>query len=129
MTGNRSGLVNLYKDMEACAGYNDIQVMWEMIHSNVNETKCKKRPFCWRSHNKIVQTSPIRLWHFSIRYTLTSSNWFDFLYPYLRSMEEYVIPRKHERIKILDLELCPLFHHHALMSGAAPYWRLWGLFS
>ncbi|WMV45077.1 hypothetical protein MTR67_038462 [Solanum verrucosum] len=51
--GTRSGLVNLYKDMEACAGYNDIQVMWEMIHSNVNETKCKKRPFCWRFYNKI----------------------------------------------------------------------------
>lgn len=53
MTGSRSGLVNLYKDMEACAGYNDIQVMWEMIHSNVNETKCKKRPFFWRFYNKI----------------------------------------------------------------------------
>ncbi|TMW87012.1 hypothetical protein EJD97_020557 [Solanum chilense] len=51
--GSRSGLVNLYKDMEACAGYNDIQVMWEMIHSNVNETKCKKRPLCWRFLNKI----------------------------------------------------------------------------
>ncbi|KAK3032851.1 hypothetical protein RJ639_037028, partial [Escallonia herrerae] len=30
----RHGLVNLYKDIEACAEYADIQVMWEMIHSS-----------------------------------------------------------------------------------------------
>ncbi|KAL3622743.1 hypothetical protein CASFOL_033351 [Castilleja foliolosa] len=28
------GLVALYKDIEACSGYEDIQVMWEMIHSS-----------------------------------------------------------------------------------------------
>ncbi|KAG8374451.1 hypothetical protein BUALT_Bualt11G0133300 [Buddleja alternifolia] len=27
------GLIALYKDMEACGEYEDIQVMWEMIHS------------------------------------------------------------------------------------------------
>ncbi|KAL7248621.1 hypothetical protein ACSBR2_003375 [Camellia fascicularis] len=34
MTGNGHRLVSLYKDMEACKGYADIQVMWEMIHSS-----------------------------------------------------------------------------------------------
>nr|GEY18200.1 hypothetical protein [Tanacetum cinerariifolium] len=32
--GHKNGLVNLYKDLEACGGYEDIQVMWEMIHSS-----------------------------------------------------------------------------------------------
>ncbi|KAK9073038.1 hypothetical protein SSX86_007360 [Deinandra increscens subsp. villosa] len=42
---HKNGMMNLYKDMEACGGYEDIQVMWEMIHSssssnanNVNKT-------------------------------------------------------------------------------------------
>ncbi|GFP99257.1 hypothetical protein PHJA_002069600 [Phtheirospermum japonicum] len=29
-----NGLVAIYKDMESCSGYKDIQVMWEMIHSS-----------------------------------------------------------------------------------------------
>lgn len=32
--GNNQGLMNLYKDMESCGGYTDIQVMWEIIHSS-----------------------------------------------------------------------------------------------
>ncbi|KAK3029476.1 hypothetical protein RJ639_037497 [Escallonia herrerae] len=45
---NRHGLVSLYKDMEACAEYADIQVMWEMIHSSSPSstpgTESSKRP-------------------------------------------------------------------------------------
>ncbi|PSS23845.1 U-box domain-containing protein [Actinidia chinensis var. chinensis] len=49
--GNRHGLVSLYKDMEACAGYTDLQVMWEMIHSsgqsNNAHNKIRTRPSQW----------------------------------------------------------------------------------
>ncbi|KAJ4847572.1 hypothetical protein Tsubulata_015397 [Turnera subulata] len=34
--GNKYGLMSLYKDMESCGEYTDIQVMWEMIHSSCN---------------------------------------------------------------------------------------------
>ncbi|KAL1359974.1 hypothetical protein HN51_005306 [Arachis hypogaea] len=30
----RNGLVSLYKDMESCGEYSDIQVMWKMIQSS-----------------------------------------------------------------------------------------------
>ncbi|KAI3447820.1 hypothetical protein Pfo_004485 [Paulownia fortunei] len=46
------GLVTLYKDIEACAGYADIQVMWEMIHSscppNVRKNRSSNRIKCWK---------------------------------------------------------------------------------
>ncbi|GKV06102.1 hypothetical protein SLEP1_g18031 [Rubroshorea leprosula] len=50
--GSRPGLQSLYKDMESCRGYEDIQVMWDMIHSscpaNVYETpSSNKRPSHW----------------------------------------------------------------------------------
>ncbi|PSS17660.1 Prephenate decarboxylase [Actinidia chinensis var. chinensis] len=48
--GNRNGLVSLYKDMEACAGYKDLQVMWEMIHSSGQpqaHNKIRTRPSQW----------------------------------------------------------------------------------
>ncbi|KAL8504899.1 hypothetical protein ACS0TY_016189 [Phlomoides rotata] len=38
----REGLVCLYKDMEACGGYADIQVMWEMIHSSSSPPNVQK---------------------------------------------------------------------------------------
>ncbi|KAH7865668.1 hypothetical protein Vadar_009591 [Vaccinium darrowii] len=42
------GLVSLYKDMEDCEGYEDIQVMWEIIHSsrgpNGSDNKSSKKP-------------------------------------------------------------------------------------
>ncbi|KAG7033756.1 hypothetical protein SDJN02_03481, partial [Cucurbita argyrosperma subsp. argyrosperma] len=31
--GNGKGLGSLYKDIESCGEYRDIQVMWDMIHS------------------------------------------------------------------------------------------------
>ncbi|KAK9290304.1 hypothetical protein L1049_008471 [Liquidambar formosana] len=50
--GNEHGLVSLYKDMESCGGYEDIQVMWEMIHSscpqNGHSAKSSKKPSYWR---------------------------------------------------------------------------------
>ncbi|CAH1445979.1 unnamed protein product [Lactuca virosa] len=51
--GHKNGLVSLYKDMEACGGYEDIQVMWEMVHSsshssNVKTIKRNDKPFYWR---------------------------------------------------------------------------------
>lgn len=52
MTGNRDVLLSLYKDMESCREYEDIQVMWAMIHSscpqNSRNTRMNKRPFYWR---------------------------------------------------------------------------------
>ena len=33
MAGNGKGLGSLYKDIESCGEYRDIQVMWDMIHS------------------------------------------------------------------------------------------------
>ncbi|XVE97138.1 hypothetical protein REPUB_Repub02eG0285100 [Reevesia pubescens] len=32
--GKMQGLLSLYKDMETCGEYEDIQVMWKMIHSS-----------------------------------------------------------------------------------------------
>ncbi|TKY65777.1 hypothetical protein E2542_SST08639 [Spatholobus suberectus] len=32
--GRRNGLLSLYKDMESCREYADIQVMWKMIESS-----------------------------------------------------------------------------------------------
>ncbi|KAF9596687.1 hypothetical protein IFM89_012886 [Coptis chinensis] len=57
--GRRHGLVNLYKDMESCSEYGDIQVMWEMLHSahpsniknNTNHSNNKRSSqwrFCFR---------------------------------------------------------------------------------
>ncbi|KAI8557123.1 hypothetical protein RHMOL_Rhmol05G0310800 [Rhododendron molle] len=52
MAEKRHGLVSLYKDMEDCEGYEDIQVMWEIIHSscppNGNDNRSSKRPGHWR---------------------------------------------------------------------------------
>ncbi|KAL0426213.1 UNVERIFIED_CONTAM: hypothetical protein Slati_2796100 [Sesamum latifolium] len=46
------GLVTLYKDMEACSGYADIRVMWEMIHSScppyVESSRSSKRIKLWK---------------------------------------------------------------------------------
>ncbi|PQP97918.1 hypothetical protein Pyn_28211 [Prunus yedoensis var. nudiflora] len=44
--GNGHGLVSLYKDMESCGEYEDIRVMWEIIHScpqNTNSSNRRKR--------------------------------------------------------------------------------------
>lgn len=50
--GKSDGFVCLYEDMEACAGYEDIQVMWEMIHSSsthiVQRNRSSRRFSCWR---------------------------------------------------------------------------------
>lgn len=46
IAGNGHGLVNLYKDMESCGEYEDIRVMWEIIHSSpqkTNSSNCRKR--------------------------------------------------------------------------------------
>ncbi|KAL1804621.1 hypothetical protein DCAR_0830413 [Daucus carota subsp. sativus] len=42
-----TGMVSLYKDKEACAGYEDIQVMWEMVHSSIytNSPQTRKMRF------------------------------------------------------------------------------------
>ncbi|OVA02789.1 hypothetical protein BVC80_9093g145 [Macleaya cordata] len=61
ISGERHGLVNLYKDMESCKGYPDIQVMWEMLQSsscpphtntniiNINNTTSKRcSSWSWR---------------------------------------------------------------------------------
>ncbi|AES79576.1 hypothetical protein MtrunA17_Chr7g0243231 [Medicago truncatula] len=41
--GHRNGLVSLYKDMESCGEYEDIQVMWKMIESSSPQHACKKK--------------------------------------------------------------------------------------
>ncbi|KAH1242157.1 hypothetical protein GmHk_07G019547 [Glycine max] len=43
--GHRNGLLSLYKDMESCGEYADIQVMWKMIESSSPQYACchKKR--------------------------------------------------------------------------------------
>ncbi|XP_045799123.1 uncharacterized protein LOC123893230 [Trifolium pratense] len=41
--GHRNGLVSLYKDMESCREYADIQVMWKMIESSSPQIACKKK--------------------------------------------------------------------------------------
>ncbi|KAJ6922579.1 hypothetical protein NC652_016278 [Populus alba x Populus x berolinensis] len=51
--GNDHGLMNLYKDMESCGEYTDIQVMWKMVHSchPIAQNTRRKRPcrnFCFR---------------------------------------------------------------------------------
>jgi hypothetical protein len=53
MAGNDHGLMNLYKDMESCGEYTDIQVMWKMVHSchPIAQNTRRKRPcrnFCFR---------------------------------------------------------------------------------
>ncbi|RXH81909.1 hypothetical protein DVH24_036250 [Malus domestica] len=43
---NGHGLVSLYKDMESCGEYEDIRVMWEIIHScqqNANNTTRRRK--------------------------------------------------------------------------------------
>ncbi|KAJ0088813.1 hypothetical protein Patl1_31421 [Pistacia atlantica] len=51
--GNRAALLSLYKDMESCREYEDIQVMWAMIHSSCPQNSCntrrnkRPRPFCF----------------------------------------------------------------------------------
>ncbi|XP_077233059.1 ferritin-2, chloroplastic-like [Tasmannia lanceolata] len=53
--GEGHGLVKLYKEIESCSGYADIQVMWEMIHSscppntNNNNKRGSSWKFCFRS--------------------------------------------------------------------------------
>ncbi|KAH9736726.1 hypothetical protein KPL71_018200 [Citrus sinensis] len=58
--GSRDVLLSIYKDLESCQEYEDIQVMWAMIHSSsacppktCNHTRRNKRPssywrFCFR---------------------------------------------------------------------------------
>ncbi|MBA0781874.1 hypothetical protein Gotri_002755 [Gossypium trilobum] len=52
MTGKRQGLLGLYKDLEGCGEYEDIQVMWKMVHSScpstAHKTRRTKRPYSWR---------------------------------------------------------------------------------
>ncbi|XWS67285.1 hypothetical protein CRYUN_Cryun05aG0274600 [Craigia yunnanensis] len=49
---NRQGLQSLYKDLESCGEYEDIQVMWKIIHSPrpsiAHKTRRSKRPSYWR---------------------------------------------------------------------------------
>ncbi|KAL1819170.1 hypothetical protein ACET3Z_014039 [Daucus carota] len=49
---NKAGLMSLYKDMEACEGYADIQVMWKMIHSSSlagdHNREMRNRRVCFR---------------------------------------------------------------------------------
>lgn len=51
-------LLSLYKDLESCQEYEDIQVMWEMVHSSSPPSKaCKvrrniKRAFRWKICSK-----------------------------------------------------------------------------
>lgn len=40
---HRNGLISLYKDMESCGEYADIQVMWKMIESFSSQHACKKK--------------------------------------------------------------------------------------
>ncbi|KAK3227391.1 hypothetical protein Dsin_007253 [Dipteronia sinensis] len=59
--GSRDVLLSLYKDLESCQEYEDIQVMWELIHSSCppkkasktrrnsnNNNNNNKRPFHWK---------------------------------------------------------------------------------
>ncbi|KAJ4704354.1 U-box domain-containing protein [Melia azedarach] len=51
--GKRDVLLSLYKDLESCQEYEDIQVMWAMVHSssctqNSRNTSMKKRASYWR---------------------------------------------------------------------------------
>lgn len=52
MVGNADALLSLYKDMESCREYEDIQVMWAMIQSSCRQNSCNtrrnKRPSYWR---------------------------------------------------------------------------------
>lgn len=52
MTGKREGLLGLYKDLEGCGEYEDIQVMWKMVLSScpstAHKTRRTKRPYSWR---------------------------------------------------------------------------------
>ncbi|KAK7294746.1 hypothetical protein RJT34_17642 [Clitoria ternatea] len=41
--GHRNGLLSLYKDMESCGEYADIQIMWKMIESSPHYACNKKR--------------------------------------------------------------------------------------
>ncbi|KAJ7961177.1 U-box domain-containing protein [Quillaja saponaria] len=49
--GQRNGLLSLYKDLESCGEYEDIQVMWQIIHSSCPQyaynTKRNKRSSYW----------------------------------------------------------------------------------
>lgn len=49
---NKAGLMSLYKDMEACEGYADIQVMWKIIHSSSlpidHNREVRNRRVCFR---------------------------------------------------------------------------------
>ncbi|CAJ1807840.1 unnamed protein product [Sphenostylis stenocarpa] len=42
-TGRGNGLLSLYKDMESCGEYADIQVMWKMIESSSPQNACHKK--------------------------------------------------------------------------------------
>ncbi|KAJ7950034.1 U-box domain-containing protein [Quillaja saponaria] len=50
--GERNGLVSLYKDMESFGEYEDIQVMWKILHSSSTQyaynIKRSKRSAYWR---------------------------------------------------------------------------------
>ncbi|CAI9779201.1 unnamed protein product [Fraxinus pennsylvanica] len=50
--GKGQGMVTLYEDIEDCAGYRDIEVMWEMIHPSfpldAHNKKRRKKVLCWR---------------------------------------------------------------------------------
>ncbi|GAA0144574.1 hypothetical protein LIER_42811 [Lithospermum erythrorhizon] len=43
----RQSLVTLYRDMEDCAEYEDIQVMWEMINSS-----CHSEAYCIKGNKR-----------------------------------------------------------------------------
>ncbi|MFS7976795.1 hypothetical protein Hanom_Chr10g00896581 [Helianthus anomalus] len=47
---HKNGMVSLYKDMEACGGYEDIQVMWEMIQSSSTNANNTNKTRYWRFH-------------------------------------------------------------------------------
>ncbi|KAF6144840.1 hypothetical protein GIB67_038939 [Kingdonia uniflora] len=41
--GRKNGLMNIYKELESCSGYEDIQVMWEILHSTCPPNNNNKR--------------------------------------------------------------------------------------
>ncbi|KAL2340537.1 hypothetical protein Fmac_008477 [Flemingia macrophylla] len=48
--GRRNRLLSLYKDMESCGEYADIQIMWKIIQSSSPHYACHKKRVSRTSH-------------------------------------------------------------------------------
>lgn len=112
-TGHRNGLLSLYKDMESCGEYADIQVMWKMIESSSPQYACCHKKRINRSSYWVVCFRPT----WTVFWVVSFSWWDEFT---CFKYDRWVYKRREIKIFLMSVPfLQPLYlpsHHYQRKS-------------